>query len=70
MPMILCPRCPHCGIQSQLEMTQAEVVRMNGNRYIQEALPDWPAEQREMLITGIHPTCWKAMFSDPEDDDE
>jgi hypothetical protein len=51
-------------------MTQAEVVRMNGNRYIQEALPDWPAEQREMLITGIHPACWKAMFSDSEDDDE
>lgn len=68
MPLILCPRCPHCRVQSQIEMTEDEVRRMNSGKHIQEALPDWPAEQREILITGIHPACWDAMFKDEEDE--
>jgi hypothetical protein len=69
MPLILCPRCPHCGIQSQLHMLHEEVARMNAGLHIQETLPDWPPYKREMLMTGIHQHCWDELFKEPEDDE-
>lgn len=28
---------------------------------VQDAFPDTPIEQRDMLILGTHPDCWKKM---------
>ena len=39
---------------------------MNGE-FVQNAFPNWPAEKRELLITGTHPYCWDEMFWDPEE---
>jgi len=43
---------------------------MNAGLHIQEALPDWAPSKRELLITGIHPSCWDEMFADPDDYEE
>ena len=37
---------------------------------IQKALPELPAQYREMLISGTCPSCWDAMFESSDDDDE
>lgn len=26
------------------------------------------ADERELLLTGTHPKCWKSMFPDEDDD--
>ncbi|PYS90524.1 MAG: hypothetical protein DMF62_04995 [Acidobacteria bacterium] len=49
-------------------MTDEEVAAMNAGQLIQIALEHWPAEQREMLITGIHPKCWEEMMAEDDDD--
>jgi len=33
-------------------------------KYVSDAFPDMPVEQRELLITGIHPECWKELGLD------
>jgi hypothetical protein len=51
-------------------MKPDEIARMNSGMHIQKALRDWPAEQREMLITGIHPACWETIFAEDEAEDD
>ena len=36
----------------------------------QVAFPYLSADEREMLITGICPTCWDKMFDDGEEDED
>lgn len=62
--------CPHCGAQNKLTLPGSAIHgirRWRAGEYIQVALPDLTAEQREALITGIHQRCWDEMFK--EDDD-
>jgi hypothetical protein len=35
---------------------------------IQDAFPDMTADNRELLISGIHPACWDAMFNTEEEE--
>lgn len=37
-----------------------------GNRHIQDALPELSAAQRELLLTRICGNCFAAIFSGPE----
>ena len=37
---------------------------------IQEALPHWSADKRELLLSGIGNEEWDELFSDEEDTDE
>lgn len=63
--------CLRCGKATVLELTEAEAIgvrRWQQGELIQRALPDMPMEQRELLITGTHPECWKIMFPPEEDD--
>lgn len=72
MTTITTPKCFHCGKTSQVEVTPEQFQALiNPNRpLIQLILPDWTAEQRELLITGTHPECWKQMLPEPDDDPE
>jgi hypothetical protein len=63
------PRCMHCGERSEVELTETEfaaVTDPNGP-LIQDALPGRDAGFRELVKTGIHPRCWDAMMTGPED---
>ena len=48
----------------------AEWVALQGGALIQDALPTRDADFRELVKSGIHPSCWAEMFSDEEDDDD
>lgn len=66
----LIPPCPYCG--------EFRPVLLDGSQYyhyfvsgtagnIQHAFPNLTAPQREVLMTGIHPQCWDALFADEGD---
>lgn len=69
--------CFHCGRTGIVEVPVAVwpelqhwllYRRAAGGRYIQDILPDMPPEYREMLITGIHPDCWKQLFAEENEE--
>ena len=63
----VCKPCLVCGERQVLELPKAERDYWYDNEcLVQEAFPDMPKDQREMLITGTHPACWIELF--PVDD--
>ena len=63
------PQCHYCHKPSIIELSQSELERYGALqrgefRFIQDALPEWSADKRELLITGTHPECWDAIFED------
>lgn len=64
--MVTTQPCVVCGRQSQVEMTEEELAAFRRERFIQDALPHWPADQRELLISGTHPACWTTLFGPEE----
>lgn len=69
MATIVTPPCMKCGERSTVELTETERAALETGALIQLALPERDADFRELVISGIHPACWAAMFPD-EDDDE
>lgn len=60
-------KCMFCGESGELEITQSDKQRIDMWRrgevsLIQTALPEWPTEKREQLMTGTHPKCWSKAF--------
>jgi hypothetical protein len=57
-------RCPVCKKTSVLDNIpeRGYVEWKYGGKLIQQALPGLTADQREQLISGTCPSCWKAMF--------
>lgn len=68
-------RCMHCGNPTVLELPQhqadqvAEWLRDDPitRPLVQVAFPFLTPDQREALISGLHPGCWDAVFG-PEDE--
>ena len=59
--------CPWCSGIGEVGMTVEEVAGIElyeSGALIMQAFPTMPAEDREQILTGIHPLCWKAMFED------
>ena len=57
------PRCFRCGEFGTLEAPISGIELYNDGALIQDAFPDMPREDREQIISGTHPKCWKEMFS-------
>jgi len=38
--------------------------------HIQDALPDIPADQRELFISGTCAVCWNEMFGDEDEEED
>ena len=61
--------CPHCGKTTYLDVTfEGYLAYMMGDP-ICECFPELSADDREMLISGVCPTCWDEMFPPEEDED-
>lgn len=59
--------CMFCGGSEVIELDPALYARWEAGEYVQDVWPDWTPGQRELLITGMHPACWDANFT--EDDE-
>jgi hypothetical protein len=58
-------RCPLCGGLSVVFCNRVGYDAWCGGVFIQKALPELTADEREMLMTGYCRGCWNKMF--PED---
>ncbi len=54
--------CISCGQRTTLEVPKGAFLRWERGELVQNAFPDWTADQRELLITGTHGACWDKMF--------
>lgn len=59
--------CTFCGGETELQVDYDAYVSWQKGLWVQEAFPHWPAEKREVLMTGTHPWCWDQMFWTPEE---
>ena len=63
-------RCPFCGHAHEVEVNEMDYWDWEDGMCAQDAFPYLSADEREMLITGICPTCWERTFSECEDEEE
>lgn len=61
--------CRMCGKEHILMVNDEDyfVFDMPNRPHIQEIFPYLKPEERELLISGICPTCWRKLFPEPED---
>lgn len=63
--MNIATKCPICKREYLVHLTMEQTVRFNdfrsGKGHIQDLLPDLSADDRERLLTGICPECWKTL---------
>lgn len=63
--------CMHCGKDSEITITLTQYVSwVINNAHIQDVFPEMSNEDREVLISGTHPNCWKEMFADDDEFEE
>lgn len=67
MMTIISPPCVICGFSTILEgLDEEKVERWKAGEHVQYVWPEMQADQREVLITGTHPTCWVKIFGEEE----
>lgn len=63
----VCKICPQCKKEQIVANVDAENYyrwKFKGDINIQDALPDKTNDEREILMTGICPDCWNALWKD------
>lgn len=59
--------CPICGKTTPVQIRRmADYNAWRNGKCAQDAFPYLSADEREMLISGICPTCWDNMFGKEE----
>lgn len=63
--------CPFCGHANEIAVNEEDYFDWAfDGALVQDAFPYLSADEREMLISGICPTCWEKSFGgEPEEDD-
>jgi len=54
--------CPICGHTHEVEVLLQDYFAWESGALVQDAFPYLSDDEREMLISGICPTCWDKMF--------
>lgn len=61
--MLIPTTCPFCGETHYIPVKSEDwYAYVNEEKLVQEAFSYLSADEREMLKTGICPTCWEKMF--------
>ena len=58
--------CPFCGHANFVEVNEDDYFEWYNGALAQNAFPYLSADEREMLISGICPTCWEKTFGGEE----
>lgn len=56
--------CPHCDKIQTVTVPHESYRAWQFGMKIQDAMPTVSADDREILITGICPTCWDELFKE------
>ena len=54
--------CVICHETHVLGVNENDFLDWQNGKHVQNAFPYLSADEREMLISGICPTCWDKMF--------
>ncbi len=57
------PACIVCEKSSTVELEKAKFERWVAGEHVQNVWPKKTPDERERLITGIHPDCWNEIFA-------
>ncbi len=68
MTSVVAVPCRLCQQVTDLSVNIEGFIAWQGGEFIQDALPELSADERELLISGTCPTCWEEMF--PSDEEE
>ena len=68
--MITITTCPFCGKETAITFLSEDYTAWQNGELAQNAFPYLSAEEREMLISGICPTCWEKTFGVDEAEEE
>ena len=60
--------CPFCGKGHEVEVNDMDYLDWKDGASAQDAFPYLSASERELLISGICPTCWDKTFGDAEEE--
>ena len=63
-------RCPFCGEAHTVLVNEMDYYDWQDGKLAQDAFPYLSADEREMLISGICPTCWDGMWGSADNDYE
>lgn len=55
--------CIHCNKTSFIDLPVDGYQKWLNGKGTLEAFPSFDADQRELLISGIHAECWNKIFS-------
>lgn len=58
--------CKFCGGKHVLSARPLDVQKWLDGAYIQDALPYLTPDERELMISGMCPTCWTKTFGSDE----
>ena len=61
--------CPLCKCGHEIEVNEEDYWDWDDGVLAQVAFPYLSTGEREMLISGICPTCWETMFGGGDDED-
>ena len=63
--------CKFCGEVQEVELSQEQINELQSpnRRHVQDIVPELPAEQRELFISGMCGKCWTDTFG-PAPDEE
>ena len=61
-------QCPFCDRGNEIEVNEMDYLDWDDGMKAQDAFPYLSTNEREMLITGICPTCWDRMFGGDNDE--
>jgi hypothetical protein len=54
--------CRHCGKASKMKLDGEAYDAWRSGTHVQTAFPQMSADDREQLVSGIHPACWDILF--------
>ena len=54
--------CLACDEAATVEVDRTQFDLFLAGMKAQDAFPDLPRDEREILISGTHPDCWERMF--------
>ena len=57
MVEVIC-RCPFCGKRNSVVVDEEDFERYENGAKAQDAFPYLEPDERELLISGICPSCW------------
>lgn len=61
------PKCRVCHQTGFVIAPEEGIQLWQEGAFIQDVLPGLTANEREQLVSGLHPRCWDVLF--PEDEE-